>query len=154
MLWRTFATHGCPHVIMSDNARSFTREEFSKFYTLNGIKHVRSTPCNPSSNGLAEQWFKNGSRWSRNTTTACLGSLPSISTTTTNWSVTNHVVNGWIAQVSAWPGVSGLSVEWTILKCWRIGIDKEIDSIWEMLLTFQGKPKWMSGVLEESNLLH
>ena len=55
MLWRTFATHGSPHVIVSDNASSFTSQEFSRFCALNGIKHVSSAPYNPSSNGLPER---------------------------------------------------------------------------------------------------
>ena len=55
MLRRTFATHGSPHVIVPDNASSFTSKEFSRFGALNGIKHVRCAPYHPSSNGLAER---------------------------------------------------------------------------------------------------
>ena len=40
MLRHTFATHGSLHVIVSDNTSSFTSKEFSRFYALNGIKHV------------------------------------------------------------------------------------------------------------------
>ena len=55
MLRRTFATHGSPLVIVSDNASSFTSREFSRFCALNGIKHVRCASYHPSSNGLAER---------------------------------------------------------------------------------------------------
>ena len=55
MLRRTFATHGSPHVIVSDNASSFTSKEFSRCCALNSIKHVRCAPKHPSSNGLAER---------------------------------------------------------------------------------------------------
>ena len=54
MLRCTFATHGSPHVIVSDNASSFTSQEFSRFCALNGLKHVQCAPYHPSSNGLAE----------------------------------------------------------------------------------------------------
>ena len=53
MLRHTFATHGSPHVIVSDNAGSFTSKEFSRFCAQNGIKHVRCATYHPSSNGLA-----------------------------------------------------------------------------------------------------
>ena len=63
MLRRTFATHGSPHVVISDNASSFTCKEFSRFCALNGIKHVRCAPYHPSLNGLVEcavQTIKSG----------------------------------------------------------------------------------------------
>ena len=47
MLRLTFATHGRPHVIVSDNASSFISKEFSRFCTLNDIKHVRCAPYHP-----------------------------------------------------------------------------------------------------------
>ena len=62
MLRHTFATHGSPHVIISDNACSFTSKEFSRFCALNGIKHVVHH-ITPSLNGLAEhavQTIKSG----------------------------------------------------------------------------------------------
>ena len=63
MLRCTFATHGSPHAILSENASSFASKEFSRFCTLNGIKHFRCAPYYPFSNGLAEcavQTIKNG----------------------------------------------------------------------------------------------
>ena len=58
-----FATHGIPHVIVSDNGTQFTSAEFEEFVSKNNIKHIRVTPYHPSSNGLAEravQIFKKG----------------------------------------------------------------------------------------------
>lgn len=51
----TFATHGLPDIIVSDNGTNFTSAEFADFVKSNGIKHVRSAPFHPSSNGLAER---------------------------------------------------------------------------------------------------
>ena len=55
MLRRIFATHGCPHIIVSDNDSSFSSKEFSRFYILNSIKHVRCAPYHSTSNRLAER---------------------------------------------------------------------------------------------------
>ena len=49
------ATHGIPDVIVSDNGTVFTSDEFETFMRLNGIRHVRSAPYHPSTNGLAER---------------------------------------------------------------------------------------------------
>jgi len=58
-----FATHGIPDTIVSDNGTPFTSEEFEIFTKRNGIRHIRISPYQPSSNGLAEravQTFKEG----------------------------------------------------------------------------------------------
>ena len=54
-LRQTFATHGLPHVLVSDNGPCFTSDEFAKFCTTNGIKHTRVSPYHSASNGLAER---------------------------------------------------------------------------------------------------
>ena len=51
----TFATHGLPQTIVSDNGPAFTAVEFQEFLKQNGVEHLRSTPYHPSSNGLAER---------------------------------------------------------------------------------------------------
>ena len=50
-----FATHGLPEMIVSDNGSVFTSVEFQDFCSKNGIKHVKSAPYHPASNGLAER---------------------------------------------------------------------------------------------------
>ena len=51
-LRQTFATHGLPCTLVSDN-KSISR--ISKFCKVNGIKHIRSAPYHTASNGLAER---------------------------------------------------------------------------------------------------
>ena len=62
LLRKSFACLGLPDVVVSDNATTFTSDEFLK---RNGIKHVRTPPYHPASNGLIEravQTFKEGMR--------------------------------------------------------------------------------------------
>ena len=54
-LRQTFATHGYPHIIVSDNGPSFTSGEFKDYCAQNSIKYVPSSPFHPSSNGRAEK---------------------------------------------------------------------------------------------------
>ena len=49
-----FATHGLPEILVTDNGSNFTSTEFQEFTQRNGIKHVKTSPYHPSSNGLAE----------------------------------------------------------------------------------------------------
>ena len=57
-LRQTFATHGLPLVVVSDNATAFTSMEFGTFLKGNGIKHMLSPPRHPASNGQAEALVK------------------------------------------------------------------------------------------------
>ena len=57
----TFASHGLPEIVVSDNGSSFVSSEFKSFLQKNGIKHITSAPYHPSTNGLlvqAVQTFK------------------------------------------------------------------------------------------------
>ena len=61
----TFAAHGLPEILVTDNGSQFTSSNFEEFLTKNGIRHIRSSPYHPASNGLAEravQILKNGLR--------------------------------------------------------------------------------------------
>ena len=51
----TFATHELPKSVVSDNGPSFMSEEFKTFMQLNGIRHIKSAPYHPSTNGLTKR---------------------------------------------------------------------------------------------------
>ncbi|XP_016335635.1 uncharacterized protein K02A2.6-like [Sinocyclocheilus anshuiensis] len=64
-LRQSFSIFGITQILVSDDGFCFTSTEFEKFMKNNGIRHVRSAPFHPSSNGLAEravQTFKGGLR--------------------------------------------------------------------------------------------
>jgi len=50
-----FSRFGLPEMIVSDNGTCFTSEEFQQFLKANGIRHARSAPYHPATNGLAER---------------------------------------------------------------------------------------------------
>ena len=54
----SFATHGLPEVVVSDNAGCFAGEEFRTFLACNGIRQRFTPPRHPASNGEAENVVK------------------------------------------------------------------------------------------------
>jgi len=50
-----FGQFGLPETIVTDNGSCFVSEEFETFLKKNGVKHIRSAPYHPSTNGLAER---------------------------------------------------------------------------------------------------
>lgn len=53
-----FSRYGLPEVLVSDNGPQFTSHEFESFMKGNGVKHIRSAPFHPSTNGLAERFVQ------------------------------------------------------------------------------------------------
>ncbi|XP_056132822.1 uncharacterized protein K02A2.6-like, partial [Lampris incognitus] len=53
-----FSRHGLPHILVSDNGPQFCSEEFTTFLKANGVKHIRSAPYHPATNGLAERFVQ------------------------------------------------------------------------------------------------
>ncbi len=53
-----FARHGLPEQLVTDNGSQFIAEEFEVFTKQNRIKHVRSAPYHPASNGLVERFVQ------------------------------------------------------------------------------------------------
>ena len=55
LLMKSFARYGFPKVIVSDNGRQFTSEEFKNFCSSYGITQKFTAPYSPQTNGLAEK---------------------------------------------------------------------------------------------------
>ena len=53
-----FALHGLPEQVVSDNGTQFTSHEFQRFIAANGIRHIRSAPYHPATNGLVERFVQ------------------------------------------------------------------------------------------------
>jgi hypothetical protein len=65
VLGSIFSRNGIPAQIVSDNGSKFSSDEFATFMRRNGIKHFKSAPYHPATNGLVErfiQTFKNRMR--------------------------------------------------------------------------------------------
>ena len=55
LLEQDFANFGYPHTIVSDNASSFTSEEFQEWSKARGIVNLTGPPYHPATNGAAER---------------------------------------------------------------------------------------------------
>ena len=58
VLRHIFATYGLPLQLVSDNGPQFVSKEFEVFMKNNGVKHTRSSPYHPASNGEAESFVR------------------------------------------------------------------------------------------------
>ena len=54
-LRKLFASYGLPEQIVTDNGPQFIAEEFAAFTKGNEIKHIKSAPYHPSTNGAVER---------------------------------------------------------------------------------------------------
>ena len=61
-LRKIFARFGLPEQLVSDNGPQFVSAEFSQFLKNNGVKHIKSAPYHPSTNGIAERFVQNFKR--------------------------------------------------------------------------------------------
>jgi len=57
-LRQIFAMYGLPEHLVSDNGPQFTSEEFAIFLKSHGIRHTKSAPYHPATNGLAERFVQ------------------------------------------------------------------------------------------------
>ena len=55
LLEQDFAHFGYPHTLVTDNATSFTSEEFQEWCKSKGIIHLTGAPYHPATNGAAER---------------------------------------------------------------------------------------------------
>ena len=53
-----FSHYGLPLQLVTDNGPQFVSEEFHQFMQMNGIRHIRTAPYHPASNGQAERFVK------------------------------------------------------------------------------------------------
>ena len=53
-----FATYGLLRQVVSDNGPQFASEEFRLFLGSNRVKHIKSSPYHPSTNGAAERFIR------------------------------------------------------------------------------------------------
>ena len=67
-----FATHGLPQTVVSDNGSVFTSSDFEEFMQMNGIRHIRTVPYHPASNGLAERAVQTLKEGLKKLTNGCL----------------------------------------------------------------------------------
>ena len=58
VLRNLFAAYGLPEQLVSDNGPQFTAAEFEECMKANGIKHIKSSPYHPSTNGEAERFVQ------------------------------------------------------------------------------------------------
>ena len=58
VLRQLFAAYGLPAQVVTDNGSQFTSDEFATFMKMNGIKHIKSAPYHPATNGLAERFVQ------------------------------------------------------------------------------------------------
>ena len=52
------STRGFPEQLVSDDGTHFTADEFWAFARSNGMKHIKSAPYHPATNGMAERFVQ------------------------------------------------------------------------------------------------
>ena len=54
-LRKLFVSYGLPEQMVTDNGPQFVSEEFAIFVKANGVKHIKSSPYHPATNGAVER---------------------------------------------------------------------------------------------------
>ncbi|UYV66650.1 K02A2.6-like, partial [Cordylochernes scorpioides] len=57
-LRQVFARFGLPEFLVTDNGRQFVSREMEENTRINGIRHTKTSPYNPSTNGLVERYVR------------------------------------------------------------------------------------------------
>ena len=57
-LRKLFSAYGLLEQLVSDNGPEFASTEFAEFLTKNEVKHIKSVPYHPSSNGAVERFIQ------------------------------------------------------------------------------------------------
>ena len=57
-LRKLFSAYGLPEQLVFDNGPQFLATKFTEFLTKNGVKHIKSAPYHPSSNGAVERFIQ------------------------------------------------------------------------------------------------
>lgn len=58
VLEKTARKFGAPRRMLTDNGGQFFSEEFQQFTSVNNIRHIRTRPYHPQTNGKMERFFK------------------------------------------------------------------------------------------------
>eukprot|EP00731_Ephydatia_muelleri_P017950 Em0010g1048a len=69
ILRQVFSAYGLPEQLVSDNGPQFISREFAEFMAKNGIKHIRSAPYHPATNGQVERFVQTFKRAMKTGTT-------------------------------------------------------------------------------------
>ena len=89
-----FSQHGIPELLVTDNGSQFTSEAFVYFTKQNGIKHVRSAPYHPASNGLAERFVQSLKQSLKATTNDDRSLIQRLSSFLLTYRTTPHATTG------------------------------------------------------------
>ena len=69
ILRQVFSAYRLPEQLVSDNGPQFISREFAEFMAKNGIKHIRSVPYHPATNGQVERFVQTFKRAMKTGTT-------------------------------------------------------------------------------------
>ncbi|KAL5516430.1 hypothetical protein EMCRGX_G001758 [Ephydatia muelleri] len=69
ILRQVFSAYGLPEQLVSDNGPQFISREFAEFMAKNGIKHIRSAPYHPATNGQVKRFVQTFKRAMKTGTT-------------------------------------------------------------------------------------